>query len=531
MNDSDERRIREVVEADFHRIEAAKNELDSYAKLVCSRLTRRSDLRLRFVESRVKPPSSILRKMAEKRADVSELYDAVRDIIGARVVVYNLSDVSSFEAEVLGDSSSPLDKVSSEHIANESGYAATHINGTIDGIGCEIQVRTAVQDAWAVTSRSDVYRQSTDPLVSRLAAAQARVLQGVDDVLQAVREISQRATPDIGQPEVQPSLPSAIPSVDAGTLHLAVDPESLTRAYSSIDADARFVIGAPISSTRVTTLKSGVESHFEVVKRMFQAGDAYRREYRYDSELRFGFRQIAFKGPFVEDSIWAEFRSREYSLPLERHLIEKFVSLLFDSEPQYVIDDAAGNAASTLEALGRAVLEMKNAGVPPDVVIISGLVDLDLLFDLDRAVEWGHPSYVRDVAVQDGDWIDGSILGLPYLKVIGSKTPPAVHLVRLSDFEYTQLNPGAESDDDLLFAVSDLDEMAALTLLETRPDLVEALAPDVRDGDGAYRRARAVVELRQRVQLDVASAAKLSSRGAPNTRTIKLKPDESLSEA
>ncbi len=74
------------------------------------------------------------------------------------------------------------------------GYRAIHVKGRLDDggrqIGCEVQVRTGCQDAFAIWSRSHLYRSESLPdVLVRLGKAQADHLAAIDDAFETIREI------------------------------------------------------------------------------------------------------------------------------------------------------------------------------------------------------------------------------------------------------------------------------------------------------------------------------------------------------
>src|SRR5262249_24575898 len=139
MSPEDERNIRKQLDADAAQHEATRAELEGYLIQLCGSLKREADFRHRAIESRAKTASSILRKMRAKGVSPASLYQTVGDLIGTRVVVYNLSDANLLHERLMADTGCPLQNRQAENVRLSTGYEAIHINGLIGSYGCEIQ--------------------------------------------------------------------------------------------------------------------------------------------------------------------------------------------------------------------------------------------------------------------------------------------------------------------------------------------------------------------------------------------------------
>ncbi len=128
-----------------------------------------ADIKAHLIEGRVKSLESLREKVERKGYSYPET--DVQDIVGARVVVRFLSDLSRVEAEVnrIFDVLSRQDKVEGE--ATESfGYMSMHYNcklgagsagpryDAVKDIVFELQVRTMLMDAWANVSHYLAYK-------------------------------------------------------------------------------------------------------------------------------------------------------------------------------------------------------------------------------------------------------------------------------------------------------------------------------------------------------------------------------------
>ena len=512
MNSEEERKVRERLDTDWLSIEHARNELEPYIHQVCARMSRDSDFRLRFVEARPKPPTSIVRKLDDKGANVDELYSAVGDLIGARVVVYNLSDGDRFRDYVTGDEACPLGALTDAHVEYESGYRAIHINGHLGEFGCEIQVRTAVQDAWAVTSRADVYTRPNNELVETLSHAQANILRGVDDVMQAIRNLAEKSRTEerkvASREEAEPEKPPGAPTG-------GLDDSALRRAREELGPADKYVLEGEISQARVAGLRAGIEAKRErsSSRLLFRAAQTYERVYEYRSGARFGNRLLAFKGPFVEGSNWAEFHADEFSEGLERHLLLQWGKQL---------EKGLGASARRLDSwdkissfVGDSAERIRRAGGNADIVVVQGTLKESLHSELLREADWLSDPNVRGVSLANTGVVRQMIAGLPSLWIRSESLSPSLHVVDLSNFVYEETNPDAMSDVDLMVRVEEFNFESAVDMIDAKPTLSETLYTAKSKESGKLTREEAVIHLQLYVKLHIVEGGTIQERGTP----------------
>jgi ppGpp synthetase/RelA/SpoT-type nucleotidyltranferase len=161
------------------------------------------------VEARLKSLNSLKKNVYKESVPLDQILKKIRDIAGIRVVVNNLSDVYRLVEKVKASSKLKYDKLSYEDkIANppKSGYRAVHFivyvkveyKGETYNIPCEIQVRTLLQDSWAVLSHTDIYKGPDDipPVIQKLSLRLADMLAVLDQVAQDIRdELSKEMEP------------------------------------------------------------------------------------------------------------------------------------------------------------------------------------------------------------------------------------------------------------------------------------------------------------------------------------------------
>ncbi len=201
MDEDTEARVASILGRHAQNLENAAARLRSYLEYTCRRLMESGDdFRYRFVdESRVKKPPEVTRALHEQRLPVDDVL-IVDDLIGTRVVVVSPSDMRTLAGYIQNDAQCAVEGLEVIPITDDSGYRATHIKGRIKcgstRVGCEIQIRTALADAWAVVSRADLYRrEDLREILPKLAQIEARALSAADDALELIRQEANRPRP------------------------------------------------------------------------------------------------------------------------------------------------------------------------------------------------------------------------------------------------------------------------------------------------------------------------------------------------
>jgi len=187
----------------FPALESARARLVAYLEYVCRSLSEQdNEFHYRLIEARVKSPSSVIRQLEKKKLGADRIWSDVNDVIGARVVVVTKRMARTLRDRLHKAKDSPfvvirVKDMGEDEDAKTRGYNAYHIKGeykTSHGnVGCEIQIRTALEDAWGVITRSDVYEGVRIPPEIASDAKELSVqLQSIDrqfeTLLKRVRE-------------------------------------------------------------------------------------------------------------------------------------------------------------------------------------------------------------------------------------------------------------------------------------------------------------------------------------------------------
>lgn len=198
---------------DVHqRIERAVDELgDPY--LIRAQLSR----------PRIKSASSLRRKAQEQGWTFEQALSKAQDLVGFRLVCHNLQDVRRVVDLIytsLRQDGFIVQRDDYSTKPKKDGYRAIHllfqlpvrIGDDEAKLGCEIQIRSLLQDAWAQLSRVDVYSGEADlpRSVARRMATLSEQLARADGLADKVRTNIARPRrgrrPQSGQPLTAPAL-------------------------------------------------------------------------------------------------------------------------------------------------------------------------------------------------------------------------------------------------------------------------------------------------------------------------------------
>jgi len=158
--------------------------------------TEKSDLPI--IESRVKSPQSFIKKMlSRKLVDFSQVDDSV----GFRIVCMSKQDAENISNDVITnfyrvfpeaiENGNGIKQVANiNEVSSQVGYKARHIylsvpinNKQRGGLGCEIQVRTAFQDAWARVSHEISYKKTKKNITKKALKELSELCEKSDNII------------------------------------------------------------------------------------------------------------------------------------------------------------------------------------------------------------------------------------------------------------------------------------------------------------------------------------------------------------
>lgn len=205
---------------------------------------------------RVKEKGRLFAKAEAQCPDASpeQIFERVSDIVGVRVVCYNLSDVhlvamaiqdvaikESRRLRVRKGRDALQDNIDSPL---PSGYRALHLLVDVPlyigrrktWVCCEIQLRTLLQDAWGILTHEDIYKPDVPPppLVEKLSKRLGDALAVLDEIAQDIREEIEKeaAPPGPPEPAAKPRQAEAVAAPPEGAPALTA--EAVVGAFEAV---------------------------------------------------------------------------------------------------------------------------------------------------------------------------------------------------------------------------------------------------------------------------------------------------------
>lgn len=128
---------------------------------------------IEHIKSRIKSEKSIIKKLKDRgyEVNIENVESHIHDIVGFRIICSFLSDVYDI-VDVIKKSKNFKIKDESDYIRNpkESGYSSYHLNvlvpvhleGSLQYVEAEIQIRTMAMDFWATLDHKLRYKLPED---------------------------------------------------------------------------------------------------------------------------------------------------------------------------------------------------------------------------------------------------------------------------------------------------------------------------------------------------------------------------------
>ena len=210
-------KLPQIYRRKFPVLRRAKDRLRSILKKVIATVEDRRLVRANIRKLRIKTLSSVQRKAEKNGWSAGDALWRCSDLIGARVVCNNIEDVYRFHELLKERLDSPgLDNFKVQDYISDpqaGGYRALHVDFRLDlgeypserdRIPCEVQIQSRLQDAWAVLTHDDIYKQPDLPedLCAR-AKDIAEVLSAADKIASDIRS---RAMQEMSFPAHPPDM-------------------------------------------------------------------------------------------------------------------------------------------------------------------------------------------------------------------------------------------------------------------------------------------------------------------------------------
>lgn len=186
----------------FHELKQNYNLLCNEVEFILKKTIEDAEIETASITTRTKTESSFCEKLYRK--SYSDPFKEITDFSGARVVYLYSSDKSKLE-ELIESEFQIIEKVDKVEGAgaDQFGYGALHYlvklkpnysqvrYPKLKNLCCEIQIRTVLQDAWAIVAHHLSYKQESDipPHLRRKLNALSGLFETADDQFERIREL------------------------------------------------------------------------------------------------------------------------------------------------------------------------------------------------------------------------------------------------------------------------------------------------------------------------------------------------------
>lgn len=170
------------------------------------------------------------------------------------------------------------------------------------------------------------------------------------------------------------------------------------------------IIAAELSTSRVDKFRIDYltdRQQSATAEMLFDKAGVYQKDAAWNDGAAFGFNVLLHKGPFVDNSSWAEYRTWPFAVAIQRRL--------FNDVEQDLLAGAAAvrthgsGLEATLSAVDDLVERVDGLGYNPSLIILAGAWGSDLTVEL-----WKHPLVTPDwdLDLPSKLWILGSYRGI-----------------------------------------------------------------------------------------------------------------------
>jgi ppGpp synthetase/RelA/SpoT-type nucleotidyltranferase len=489
VNNADQDEVRRQLSARQGTLDAALVSLEAYVRSECSRLSAEDDdFHFRLVEGRVKRAKSVIRALDEKTAGPDQLWSAVNDLIGVRAVVVSKRMAQRLRDRLEHANVSPLRDMSSKDMFNEErGYRAIHVKGIYRGrdveVGCEIQIRTQLEDYWGVVTRSDFYKGGWLPDDAReIARVLSNQLQSVAEMFEAIQERVRQSSRTPNRPEVR-SEPTADEAPDvveatvpAGPLtsdgqQKFADDGGRTASIAPLTEDEVHIINTPVAEPLVSRFLEEYLSDWRqagATDMLFRRAGALQVLTEDRPDIGIGYNALVPKGPFVEGSNWLPLPTWELAVGIEQQ-----VALAFEGHLRAAVKGRFGDLvdrdpAAMIAAADMMIDELQSAGYSPSAIVIAGRPSTGIAVALTDLVT---PDWELDGVLSTTFHILGMHRDLPIFEM-DHPGPPALYVVDLDRFGSLR-----RYGDQPEFSLDSIDAVKAAEWLQREPSFVPDIPP------------------------------------------------------
>ena len=165
-------------------------------------------VRIRLTEGRVKSLTSLWKKAQKKEWKVQAILEEIKDLVGFRIVCANIEDVHRIKELLLSNPrikeipSSEEDRITTPTSSGYRDFKFYIEYETSDSkhstVICEIQIRTVLQDSWAILTHKDIYKEGDDlpESLKKFSYRLSQLLDVSDQIAQDIRDqVSEKREP------------------------------------------------------------------------------------------------------------------------------------------------------------------------------------------------------------------------------------------------------------------------------------------------------------------------------------------------
>jgi len=165
-------------------------------------------VRIRLTEARVKSLTSLWEKTQKKGWKVQEILREIKDLVGFRIVCANVEDVYRIKElllsnprikEIPGSEEDRITTPTSSGYRDFKFYVEYETGDSKDStVICEIQIRTVLQDSWAILTHKDIYKEGGNlpESLKKISYRLSQLLDVADQIAQDIREqVSEKKEP------------------------------------------------------------------------------------------------------------------------------------------------------------------------------------------------------------------------------------------------------------------------------------------------------------------------------------------------
>lgn len=196
------------------------------------------------IDGRIKSVVSIEEKIKKSNGKFSKVCD-LQDVAGVRVICHCASDVDRFDSILNEELKKKYTEIERQPRSGKSGYRGIHyivkkeikIDGKEEKLLCEIQLRTVLQDAWAIQSHLYNYKRKAEGDSDILAQVVSGILNNCENLWELVKK-NAKSGENVSDNEIGMIYQDTTEKVNvAGKVSVVDNIEKLIAANKTIEID------------------------------------------------------------------------------------------------------------------------------------------------------------------------------------------------------------------------------------------------------------------------------------------------------